>query len=226
MNLKNDPNLFEDPDIVWQRLSREFKSNPHAKTKFGEELWIVSFFFCFYNREFHQSFLICNKHLNELDKQGIDVVVKAKNGSTLGIQAKQFPTSSVIENRKKYQGSTIIHINKDYSAEYLQRNTEEIERMTVSYLKEKLRNDYDFVVIYLNTVFEKFAWLENVMEKTRLKRAQIRTKEVWAFKNEKITVPLQDLDKIAHLHPDRYRFFRLFPSFKKYNYEFRESPNY
>ncbi len=223
MKQKIDASLFEDPDLLWQQLSQEFKANPRAKTKFSEELWIVSLFFCFYNREFSQSFLLSSKHSDQLDKNGIDVAVKEKTGALLGIQAKQFPTSSVIENRKKYQGPATIQINKDHSEEYLRRNTEEIEKMTVSYLKGKLRNDYDFVVIYLNTPFEKFHWLKSVVEETGLERAKIRTKEVWAFKNEKITVPRQDIDKVAHSH--RYRFFRLFPKFENYNYEFRETPN-
>jgi len=223
MKQKIDPRLFEDPDLVWQRLFQDFKANPRTKTKFGEELWIVSLFFCFYNREFARSIFVCNKHLDELDKDGVDVAVKDATGALLGIQAKQFPTSSVIENRRKYQGTATIHIDKDHTEEYLRRNTDEIAKMAVSYLEEKPRNDYDFVVIYLNTVFEESGWLKDVVQGTGLETSEIRTKEVWAFKNEKITVPPPDLDKIAHSH--RYRFFRLFPKFENYNYEFRESPN-
>ena len=168
MKQKIEPSLFKDPDLLWLQLSREFKTDPRTKTKFNEELWIVSLFFCFYNREFSRSVLVCNKHLAELDGEGIDVPVKEKPGVLIGIQAKQFPTSSVIENRSNYQGPATIHINKDHSDEYLRRNTEEIKNLTVSYLTEKLINDYDFVVIYLNTVFAEFGWLKSVVRETGL----------------------------------------------------------
>ena len=154
MKLKIESKTFGDPDLVWQRLSHEFKAHPSVKTKFGEELWIVSLFLCFYNREFQQSFLICNKHLDELDKSGIDVLVKGDDGNLLGVQAKHFPTFNVIENRKKYRGPATIYVDKDQSEEYLLNNTIEIEKMAISYLERKLVNDYDFVVIYLNSQFE------------------------------------------------------------------------
>lgn len=217
MKGKIELSLFKDPDPLWLQLSREFKADPRTKTKFGEDLWIVSLFFCFYNREFSKSFVICTKHSDEWDKDGIDVAVKEKTGALREIQAKYFPTSSVIENRKRYRGPATIHINTERAEEYLRRNTEEIEKMAVSYLKRKLRNDYDFVVIYLDTPFEQFTWLESVVAETGLERTQIRAKEVWAFKNEKIAVPRQDIDKVADLH--RYRFFRLFPKFENYGYE-------
>src|SRR3989338_10062937 len=102
MKQKIEPSLFKDPDLLWLQLSREFKTDPRTKTKFNEELWIVSLFFCFYNREFSKSIFVCNKHLDELDKDGVDVAVKDATGALLGIQAKQIPTSSVIENRRKY----------------------------------------------------------------------------------------------------------------------------
>lgn len=222
MKQKIDLSLFKDPNILWQQLSWDFKTNPQAKTQFSEELWIVSLFFCFYNRQFLRSLLIYRKHSDELDKNGIDVVVKERNGVLLEIQAKHFPTSSVLKIKKKYRGPVRIYINKDRSGQYLQSNNEEIEKLTVSYLKRKLRNDYDFVVIYLDTQFEECAWLKSVLEDTGLEKEQIRTKEVWAFKNEKITVSPQDKNKATYLH--RYRFFRLFPVFENYNYEFQESP--
>lgn len=220
MKLKIESKTFVDPDLAWQRLSREFKAHPSVKTKFAEELWIVSLFLCFYNREFQRSFLICNKHLDELNKSGIDVLAKGEDGNLLGLQAKYFPTSNVIENRKKYRGPATIHVNKDQSERYLRHNTIEIEKMAISYLKEKLINDYDFVVIYLDSQFDETTWLKRVIQATGLKKEKIRTNEVWAFKNEKIRVSIQDLDKIAHRH--RYKFFRLFPKFENYNYEFRE----
>src|SRR3972149_7942351 len=101
MKQKIDPRLFEDPDLVWQRLFQDFKANPRTETKFNEELWIVSLFFCFYNREFSKSFVICTKHSDEWDKDGIDVAVKENAGALREIQAKYFPTLSVIENRKR-----------------------------------------------------------------------------------------------------------------------------
>jgi len=82
------------------------------------------------------------------------VLVKGDDGNLLGVQAKHFPTFNVIENRKKYRGPATIYVDKDQSEEYLLNNTIEIEKMAISYLERKLVNDYDFVVIYLNSQFE------------------------------------------------------------------------